>query len=186
MSRNQSENCHAIHFKNSLYNNHHLLPVEILTETMIWFLACKWLFFAILLAANPAAAEEFQIQEPLGTMSAEHSPVATDTGHTTWSHPVSKSLRIESIHMIASHMFPHCLHLDQHYHEGWTKWFGLEGSTTGYCPHNNRKFLNRRKPQRRTCLDCICNWRRTDAEDRLLYWCLAGTPWHQSGLSQCK
>ena len=79
--------------------------------------------------------------------------------------------------------------LDQHcYHEGWTKWLGLEGShcATGCPPNNIWKILNIRTPQRRTRLNRICHWRRTDAEDCPLYWGLLGTPRHQSGLSQRK
>ena len=122
------------------------LYFESLTETMYWFLACKWLFFAILLATNPAAAEEFQIQEPLGTILAEHSPVATDTGHTTGSRrPIGKPLQYPHDNSLTR--FHAAYGPDQHYHEGWTKWFGFEGSTTGYCPHNIWEILNRRKPQ---------------------------------------
>ena len=58
---------------------------------MIWFLASKFLIFPILLAANRATAEEFQIQQPSAMISAEHSAVTTDIGRMT-SCPSSKPL----------------------------------------------------------------------------------------------
>jgi len=68
---------------------------------MVWFRACNFLVFALLTAIGGA---ESQIQEPLGTIFAEHSTVATDTGHTAASRsPIIRKPLPSGIHSMSPH-----------------------------------------------------------------------------------
>jgi len=177
-------------FRNPLYILATQSPTRFLRETMIWFPASKFLIFSVLLAANPATAEEFQIHQPRTMVSAEHTTVATDIGQTTGLRsPISKA----PAHWNPSEILPSRFHATYSldlpcYHEDRNKWFGLEGShcMIGYSQNSIWRILNIRKSQGSRRLNCICHWRRTDAEDCPFYWRLLGTPWHQSRLSQHK
>ena len=96
---------------------------------MVWFRACSFLLLAILTVVNQAGAAEFQIQQPLDKISAEHSTAAADTAASR--SPICKPPSEWNLLDVPDHLHTAYSPDQPCHHEAWTKWLGLEGSHCG-------------------------------------------------------